>query len=656
MSKTEQKQDPKKKQTLEEIELIFQEMEKSPCNLSKPKAKIGRTALALATFLGCTALVDFSYVSQGITGVSELLPPSTNGVGDIIHGLTAKESQITGILDPETLTSSYYWTYIVHNSSSEQQEARISVKLPDGAAVSRATLWINGVPQEAAFNTKAKVEHAYNWITRQHRDPLLVTESSPGHILIHAAPVMPGRDMQLRLGITAIGSISGSRTQFKLPIVEQANMDIACKQNVHLESPSCLYSNNVLVQTQSTGTGYLAKGSVPASDLKELEIGTTSTWSRGGSFATRATHSSPSAYIVAKVEPNSSGASQILLTKAIDRAEVILGASDAAHRLSTLWAYAEIERLNSIGAFDQACELANVYRVVSSVSGATVLENENDYRHENLERNIYSTLSYLPPGFVNPAAKYESQPTPSLATTPLYKYSQFGVPINRAPSLMFPYGSLVMRAVAEEINRSLSSINSQLNRLNAVNVGGGSMQFNSASNWQSSQFSGLAEQSTYVSLSTESLARSSASGEEKLRQLCTEINTTACFSGAFGNTLATGLVGDSNNFNYLSGSGELPYQIIQAFETPVHIAYSALAIAIITLLMMANFAGSISILLKTLTSENRLLDYIKAFAWFFTAIIIPDLSLLILLISLSTKLSYQDPALDSYLTRPERSE
>jgi hypothetical protein len=614
MSRVDEKQTPEQKQAREELELIPSGAKvEGKGKLCRPESGLSGYKLSLAMALAITGLVDYSYVSLGVQGIAEMKRTGTNAAanpgGKIASGLAARESQITGILDPQSLTGSFYWTCVVHNSTSQQQEARFSIVLPDGAAVSRATLWINGIPQEAAFNSTTRVEHAYNWITRQHRDPLLVTQTSPGHISIKAAPVMPGRDMQFRLGITAMGSCRGNRAQFKLPCLELANMDIACRHNLHLESQGRLYANNGLLQTQFTSSGFLSKGSVPASDLKQLEIEAATNWSAGSIFAARATHSSRPAYIVAKVEPGPSHSLQILLSKTMYQAPVLLNSNEAAHRLSTLWAHAEIERLNSVGAVDTACQLANAYRVVSSVSGATVLENESDYRHENLERNIYASLSYMPPGFVDPAFKYDLLAPPVQHSTQVEKSSQYTLPI------LFPYESLLFREVMKQ---PFYTITHQLNRLNSVTN---------------------SEPYTDVSLSAESLANSGAVGEEKLRELCTKIKVAGCFSGVIGNMLASALAGDSNKFNYLDGNGELPYSVVQAFETPGQVALSALGIATIAMLIIANFAGSAFCLLGSASYCRMRFGLVKAVFWFMAAILVPDFSLAIFVFMLSTKLA-----------------
>ncbi|MBX9722317.1 MAG: hypothetical protein K2X81_13030, partial [Candidatus Obscuribacterales bacterium] len=108
-----------------------------------------------------------------------------------IPGLTAAKSTITGFADSSSMTAAYYWTLQVSNSGQQNQEARMRIVLPAGVTLSRATLWVNGVPQEASFSTTEQVTAAYNWVRdgrEKHRflshDPLVINQESPGHLLV----------------------------------------------------------------------------------------------------------------------------------------------------------------------------------------------------------------------------------------------------------------------------------------------------------------------------------------------------------------------------------------------------------------------------------------------------------------------------------------
>ncbi len=124
-------------------------------------------------------------------------------VGALRPHLDLQESMVTGFIDSDSLTSSLYWTMNFENQSPEAQEARALIAIPAGATVSRLTLWINGVQQEAAFSSAHKAQNAYQWIVQRHRDPSLVTEVGRDKIFLQAYPVPRFAEMKVRIGITA---------------------------------------------------------------------------------------------------------------------------------------------------------------------------------------------------------------------------------------------------------------------------------------------------------------------------------------------------------------------------------------------------------------------------------------------------------------------
>jgi hypothetical protein len=314
-----------------------------------------------------------------------------------ILGLNTSQSEMTGVVDARTLTASYYWTFVVDNTSKSTQQAQLRMRLPEGAVVSRATLWVNGVAQEAAFNENHLVRDAFNRVFAQRRDPLLVTKDGPDHVLLKASPVPANGQMEFRVGITAPLTMDNNGTvSFKLPSVDDSNFGIS-QQRLHLESPTQLASSRSAdVTSQQRSNGTLLVGQFGVEKLKDLQVFTP----RSDSFikfATRATHSYPAAYIVADIVSDKNGALHTVLTKSLTKPDCpILSSKDAAFRLSNLWSSQEVARLLKAGSYQQAVQIAIAYRVVSDVTGAVVLENENDYMAAGLHRNRYQSLAYMP--------------------------------------------------------------------------------------------------------------------------------------------------------------------------------------------------------------------------------------------------------------------
>ncbi len=121
-----------------------------------------------------------------------------------VKGLSMQQSRIDGHIDSKSSLGYSEWTLVFGNTSSRPQEARLQMQLPPEGVVSRLTLWVNGEPREAAFNSVAKVKKAYQSVAViQRKDPVLVTSSGPDRVMVQCFPVPPSGEIKIRLGITS---------------------------------------------------------------------------------------------------------------------------------------------------------------------------------------------------------------------------------------------------------------------------------------------------------------------------------------------------------------------------------------------------------------------------------------------------------------------
>ncbi|WP_411846297.1 VIT domain-containing protein [Roseibacillus persicicus] len=122
-----------------------------------------------------------------------------------ISGLDLVDSRMDGHLDGNSALAYQEWTLVFRNKNRNAQEARMQMLLPEEGVVSRVTLWVNGEPREAAFASKSEVRAAYQSVAVvQQRDPVLVTASGPGRVLVQCFPVPPnGGEIKIRIGMTA---------------------------------------------------------------------------------------------------------------------------------------------------------------------------------------------------------------------------------------------------------------------------------------------------------------------------------------------------------------------------------------------------------------------------------------------------------------------
>lgn len=320
--------------------------------------------------------------------VQTVMPPQ------VTNGLSATRTTLTGVVDPESMTAAYYLSTILKNSSSTNQEAQMRITLPAGAAVTRATLWINGQAQEAAFTDRNSAQQAFDWVVQGRRDPLLVKQIDARTVEVIGNPVMPGGDgMKIRIGITApLRLMSTGEVSAELPQIESRNFADG-SYDVHLESGNAIISEGAdVARSGHNNVLRLHKQSVRA-DIPQLtfarHMGPTT-------FATRATHSLNGGYIVATIKSDAqTHETRLSLRKQSQKpgADIpIIKSKDAAARLSTLWAKGEIEQFTQEGDQGSAVALAHVYRVVSPVSSAVVLEQQSDYDRFGLNRNQWESM------------------------------------------------------------------------------------------------------------------------------------------------------------------------------------------------------------------------------------------------------------------------
>ena len=344
-----------------------------------------------------------------------------------IIGTTTK-STITGIVDSTTLTSSYYWTMIMQGHDQSQQEAEITLAVPEGSAITRVTLWINGIAQEAAFNSTERVTQAYESVRHRNWDPLLVTWVSPGIVKIKAFPVTANSEMKIRLGMTSpVSANNKGDISLSMPRIIKSNLNFDCLQDVHLESDVPFRSNRDDITNEPNQKGKyanLVRGNIPFERLGDVSMTGIRKFPLQ-QFAVEAKHAEAGSFILATQETDIFGKSKLKLEKTSLRPRAfIVQSQEASHRISNLWAIDQIRKAVDRGERSTAVQMAMAYRVVSPVSGATVLASDADYQRFGLHRDfgrVYKLKTYKRRAFdgfkesENTSAVSTAMPAPSAA-------------------------------------------------------------------------------------------------------------------------------------------------------------------------------------------------------------------------------------------------
>jgi hypothetical protein len=149
-------------------------------------------------------------------------------VGGRLAGLALRSSRIDASMDADDAVAYVEWTTEVSNAEQwTQREARMSLALPPGGAVTRATLWVNGEEREAAFASRGEVRRAYERIVATRRDPLLVTTNGADQVLVQVFPVPALGTAKLRIGMTVpLALAADNRATLALPAIVDRNFSI----------------------------------------------------------------------------------------------------------------------------------------------------------------------------------------------------------------------------------------------------------------------------------------------------------------------------------------------------------------------------------------------------------------------------------------------
>jgi len=161
-------------------------------------------------------------------------------VGGRVPDLALAGSRLDGVADAASNLAYLEWTLDLSNHGQTQREGRFTLALPEGAVVSRATLWVNGEPREASIAGRGEARAAYSSVVRRSRDPLLVTTDGAQRLLVQVFPVQPRTTVRLRIGVTApfVVAPDGQRT-LAVPAMAERNFDLApgLRHAVWVEGP-----------------------------------------------------------------------------------------------------------------------------------------------------------------------------------------------------------------------------------------------------------------------------------------------------------------------------------------------------------------------------------------------------------------------------------
>lgn len=157
-------------------------------------------------------------------------------VGDRIPGLTLHKSAIYGQVNPTTVSSTIYWTFVFKNKNYEPKEARAEIGLPEGAVISGMTVWKDGRPLKTEFQPTGDKKNS-RWYNIGHDAPGIVTDLGRGRMLLHCYPVPAQGFLRMSVAVTTplkLHTISDA--SLALPRFMETNFDLKGTHSVRIMS------------------------------------------------------------------------------------------------------------------------------------------------------------------------------------------------------------------------------------------------------------------------------------------------------------------------------------------------------------------------------------------------------------------------------------
>ncbi len=187
-------------------------------------------------------------------------------------GLSFSNSRFDGSIDAKAATAYTEWTYTLKNDSKYRREADFIVQLPKDSVVSRVTLWVHGEPREATFAGRGKATAAYEAVVRKAKDPILVSEIGPNRIRVRMFPMLAGKTMKARIGITTPLHLSQEGNTLSLAKIIAGNVSHDVSHRVWMESKSEIQTS--LIKTELDEQAYQIRGDISDKELASLAIKT----------------------------------------------------------------------------------------------------------------------------------------------------------------------------------------------------------------------------------------------------------------------------------------------------------------------------------------------------------------------------------------------
>ncbi len=176
-------------------------------------------------------------------------------VGEPVKGLSLQKSGIYGQVNPTTVSSTIYWTFVFSNKNYEAQEARAEIGLPEGAVISGMTIWQDGHPLKTEFKPTGDTNNS-SWSNIGHDAPAIITDLGRGRMLLHCYPVPAQGYLRMAVAVTVPLKLHTiSEATLALPRFIETNFEVKGDHDFRLLSESELSLNYKGVESGAAANG-----------------------------------------------------------------------------------------------------------------------------------------------------------------------------------------------------------------------------------------------------------------------------------------------------------------------------------------------------------------------------------------------------------------
>jgi hypothetical protein len=178
---------------------------------------------------------------------------SLHVVGDKVPGLSMLRSYMTGVIHPDTLSSTIDWTFVFKNESSQSQEVRSEIGLPPGAVVTGLKLWTKGEPENAIFSAIGS-KHAASDAASQN-SPASVIDLGHNRVLLHCDPVSQTEETECAITIVMPMNPDGTdKATVAMPRFIATNFEMTGEHQVRLRSDSLISASGKSLKSGASQT------------------------------------------------------------------------------------------------------------------------------------------------------------------------------------------------------------------------------------------------------------------------------------------------------------------------------------------------------------------------------------------------------------------